>query len=126
MQELTAVSSLHPCPKCGKAMAEQDGKFGRYARCLEKECGTILDLAPAVTEPCPVCKGPMKNKGEFYSCARYPECKGSLDVKALAKAKKAGKTCPKCQRMLVEKKGPKGKFWGCSGYPECKFIEAKA
>ena len=83
----------------------------------------VRHLAPAAPEPCPVCRGPMKNKGDFYSCARYPDCKGSIDVKALAKAKKAGKTCPKCQRLLVEKKSPKGKFWGCSGYPECKHIE---
>ncbi len=32
--------------------------------------------------------------------------------------------CPKCGKMLVEKKGRFGKFLGCSGFPECKYTKS--
>ncbi|NTX67624.1 type I DNA topoisomerase [Myxococcus sp. CA051A] len=126
-QDLTAKPYDKPCPKCSGAMEELDGKYGRYARCLKVECGGKLDLAEGVTEPCPVCAGPMKNRGEFLSCAKYPGCKGSWDPKDLESARKAAKQCPKCKtRLLRQRKGSKGKFWACSGYPACDGVEAKA
>jgi hypothetical protein len=33
---------------------------------------------------------------------------------------KAGK-CPRCDGVLVERKGKYGSFMGCSNYPKCKF-----
>jgi len=112
------------CPKCAGAMNELEGKFGPYAKCLTQGCGGIVDLKPPTDEKCPVCTGPMVDKGEFLSCANYPTCKGSWDKKGLAAAKKNNRTCPQCKtRLLVAKKGPKGSFISCSGYPVCKFIE---
>jgi ssDNA-binding Zn-finger/Zn-ribbon topoisomerase 1 len=49
-----------------------------------------------------------------------------LDVKALEKSLKAGKRCPRCEKPLLERKGPRGKFWGCSGYPACRYLESIA
>jgi len=31
-----------------------------------------------------------------------------------------GLICPKCQKRLVIRKGPKGCFYGCTGFPACK------
>lgn len=30
-----------------------------------------------------------------------------------------GPPCPKCQGVMVTRKGGKGKFWGCLNYPDC-------
>lgn len=119
----SARPSARPCPKCGKAMEDVDGRFGPYAKCLDAACGATVDQAPVVDERCPRCSGPMKSRGAFLSCARYPECKGTLDVKALAKSRKLDKRCPKCGLLLLERKSAKGKFWGCSGYPTCRHLE---
>ena len=32
--------------------------------------------------------------------------------------------CPRCNGMLVERKGKYGKFIGCSNYPDCKFTQS--
>jgi len=33
------------------------------------------------------------------------------------------KTCPKCSKKMVRRKGKHGPFFGCTGYPECKHLE---
>jgi DNA topoisomerase I len=124
LTDVSAKASERACPTCGGAMEEVAGKFGRYARCLDRDCKGAVDLAAPAAEKCPQCEGAMKDKGTFLGCASYPTCRGTLDKKAMAKGQKAGKTCPKCARLLLERKGPKGKFWGCSGYPGCKHTEA--
>jgi ssDNA-binding Zn-finger/Zn-ribbon topoisomerase 1 len=68
----------------------------------------------------------MKDKGSFLGCSKYPECKGTYDKDALAKAKKTGKKCPKCSHLLVEKKGTRGTFLGCAAYPACRYIEGSS
>jgi ssDNA-binding Zn-finger/Zn-ribbon topoisomerase 1 len=96
------------------------GKFGGYARCLDPSCKGRVDLAKPVDDiVCPQCGSGMKNRGTFLSCEKYPTCKGSVDKKAL----KAGKHCPRCNKLLSERKGLHGTFWGCTGYPLCRFIE---
>ncbi len=118
---------VEPCPVCAGTMVRLQGKYGPYARCVKKECTGRKDLSEATGEPCPLCAAPTKDRGDFLSCSRYPECKGSWDKKALAEAQKANHRCSKCQpknRLLVPKKNARGRFWGCSGYPECQHIEA--
>jgi DNA topoisomerase-1 len=126
----SAKASDLPCPKCKGPTEEREGQFGRFARCLAPACKATIDLSPAVAGiQCPTCAGPMRDRGEFYSCKRYPDCKGSLpklDPKALAKAVKAGKVCPECSKPLQKRKGQYGEFWGCTGYPSCRFIEKTA
>lgn len=129
--DYTADPSARPserkCPKCEGPMQELDGKFGPYARCLNRECKGLIDLKPPTDETCPVCAGPMRDKGDFLSCANYPTCRGSWDKKALAAAKKANRTCPKCKtRLLSNRKSPRGVFVGCSGYPACDYTEDSA
>jgi DNA topoisomerase-1 len=120
-------SSTHVCPSCKGAMEEVPGKFGPYARCLNASCKGTIDLAPVVDEKCPLCDSPMRDKGSFLSCSRFPDCKGSYDKVALAKSKKAGATCPTCGHPLVERKGAKGKrFLGCSAFPKCRYIHPES
>lgn len=47
---------------------------------VERGRTQAISLTPPVTPPCPVCGGMTHKrqgkKGGFYSCAKYPECKG--------------------------------------------------
>ncbi|WP_059040661.1 restriction endonuclease [Paenibacillus rubinfantis] len=38
-----------------------------------------------------------------------------------AAAEATGKTCPRCGKPLVLRKGPKGEFHGCSAFPKCRY-----
>lgn len=122
----SATPLARPCSKCGGVLEQLDGRFGCFARCTRKECGATEDLSPLSEVQCPTCAAPMRNKGAFYGCSRYPACKGTIDVKGLAMAQKAGKTCPKCSKPMLERKGAKGKFWGCVGFPACRHVESIA
>lgn len=117
--------SERPCPKCGGAAEELAGKFGPYLRCVKDGCDGRADLSPPADEPCPLCAGAMKTRGEFLGCARYPECKGALDVRALAKARKEETRCPKCRGWLLERRGRNGGFLGCARYPSCRHAEPR-
>ena len=44
-------------------------------------------------------------------------------VKILLKEDQIDKTCDKCGKPMVVKRGRYGKFIGCTGYPECKNIQ---
>ncbi|MDP8224750.1 MAG: type I DNA topoisomerase [Candidatus Lernaella stagnicola] len=70
---------------------------------------------------CPKCGGPMVMKfsrkgSRFYSCEKYPKCKGTL-------AFETGVACPRegCEGQIVERTGPRGVFWGCNAYPKCRM-----
>ena len=48
------------------------------------------------------------------------------DIKKDVEAKKnkiESGICPKCNGILIERRGPYGRFWGCSNYPKCKFVQ---
>ncbi|MES2416230.1 MAG: type I DNA topoisomerase [Patescibacteria group bacterium] len=102
---------------------------------------------------CPVCGSSMIIKlarnGKFYSCSRFPECKGArtLEGLELEGPKDLGRPCPKCGTPvedsgldkngkkkrkstkvpelghLVLRQGKFGAFVSCSRYPKCKYIE---
>lgn len=113
-----------PCPTCGKPMDRKVGRFGLYARCVAAGCEGRLDLAVASeVVVCPVCKSPCRDRGSFFGCSRYPECKGTVDKKTLEAGAKSKRKCPKCGAGLVRRTGQKGPFWGCSTYPSCKHTE---
>ena len=80
---------------------------------------------------CPKCgKSLVKRKskkGEFYACSGFPKCKFILgnddnQVEELYSDKK----CPKCNKLLLIKKGRNGHgdFLACSGFPKCRYIES--
>ncbi|MDP1918901.1 MAG: type I DNA topoisomerase [Myxococcales bacterium] len=116
----SARPSALKCPTCSSPMTEQDGKFGRYARCSVSGCTGRVDQSVTTQEECPRCHAPLKDKGAFLGCSNYPTCNFTVDAKALAHARKTGALCPKCGRLMVQRKGAKGPFLACIGYPECR------
>ncbi|MBI4118333.1 MAG: type I DNA topoisomerase [Parcubacteria group bacterium] len=92
----------------------------------------ITDIAPAPDDiRCPECSSAMVVKlgriGKFYSCKRFPECKGArvLDGSIMKKevAEETGEKCPECSKPLVKRAGRFGEFIGCSGYPKCRYVK---
>ena len=116
--------SVLKCPNCDGSMEELDGKFGHWARCVRASCAGRRGVARNTDDACPRCKSPMLDKGEFLGCSQFPACRFSVDRKLLQKALKKARSCPKCTRLFVEKKGPRGKFLSCVGYPECRHTQA--
>lgn len=101
------------CDKCGGKMLLKNGKNGHFMSCadypkcsfsfsveikddqpikVEKSIGTVLNHIK-----CPQCKSGMIRRegayGPFYSCSRYPNCKGTAPVIV--------KDCPKCGNSLA-------------------------
>ncbi|TVO39898.1 DNA topoisomerase 3 [Vibrio algivorus] len=100
---------------------------------LEEHGIDITGSAPA----CPKCrngflikrKNKKSDKGDFWTCNQYPECKTAFPDKAgkpVLTAKKTAipknaPTCPTCQKdKLVMRQGSNGAFWSCTGYPSCQ------
>ncbi len=83
---------------------------------------------------CPQCDKPLHIKvgknGHFLACSGYPDCtysrdytrdeKGRIQPIESAAEEVTDKTCEKCGRPMVIKRGRYGEFMACSGYPECK------
>ncbi|MFT8526974.1 MAG: type I DNA topoisomerase [Oenococcus sp.] len=73
-------------------------------------------------ELCDNCGGLMvirrSRRGEFYACARFPDCHGTKSI-----VEQIGMKCPKCGiGDVVVKHTKRGRvFYGCSRYPECDF-----
>jgi DNA topoisomerase-1 len=92
------------CAKCGQAMELRSGRYGRYYRCSNAECGATASVSTGVS--CPLCrqgqlveKYSAKRRRTFYSCSRYPECR-------FATSERPVKECPSCESgVLVEKGG---------------------
>lgn len=116
-----------------KQITENDKK-------ISKDEFTVLGKAPEDIK-CPECGSPMEIKlgrfGTFYSCSRFPECKGMLSMQGESKedvAKRAEdpeflkeyKPAPKTEdgRDYVLKKGRFGEFWAHPDYPKTKDIKS--
>lgn len=92
---------------------------------------------------CPLCGSDMKLRiskfGRFYSCSRYPECKGKLPFEDSSygnnennntdeqnldnnevSIEESDVECPVCGSKMVVKRSRFGKFLACSKYPDCK------
>ena len=78
-----------------------------------------------------------KHRGEFfYSCSNFPYCKFKPQLcpecrKGLLVEKsedivcrdcdQSFEACPKCDGVLVTRKGKYGSFLGCTSYPDCNY-----
>jgi len=72
--------------------------------------------------------------GHFLACNGYPECSYSRDYQRDEKGRiqpvelnhqaATDRTCPKCNKPMVAKRGKYGEFLACSGYPECNHTES--
>jgi DNA topoisomerase-1 len=91
------------CAACGGEMELKTGRFGRYYKCTDPDCGQTASVSTGV--PCPSCgegelveKYSTKRRQTFYSCNRYPECRYAISERPV-------KSCPACGvGILVEKK----------------------
>lgn len=104
-----------------------------------KAQGVNVTTGAAPQHACPVCKSGSlkrrkgKEKGFFWGCTSYPECKatfpdkrGNPDLKpkkASAAKPSPDHLCPKCSKGLIRRpsKNKKNYWWGCSGFPGCDF-----
>jgi DNA topoisomerase-1 len=100
--------SEHRCPTCGREMIKRRGRFGEFLGCSgygqrddndKPVCSTIINLdkegrpLPPKAKPvpttvkCPKCGGNMllraSKRGPFLSCASFPRCRGTLNLKKL-------------------------------------------
>jgi len=100
---------------------------------------SIKGVGVATELKCPECSHTLHVKigknGHFLACSGYPECKYSRDytrdekgniqpVEPLAD-EPTDKSCEKCGRPMVLKRGPFGDFYACSGYPECRNTQSR-
>ena len=125
------------CPKCGNDLVYKKSKFGEFIACSSfPTCNYVKPKEEKQVEiledqVCPKCgKSLVKRKskkGEFYACSGFPKCKFILgndenQVEELYSDKK----CPKCNKLLLIKKGRNGHgdFLACSGFPKCRYIES--
>ena len=109
------------CPLCGRDLAVKHGRYGAFIACVGyPECKYTKPIVQTIDVKCPKCGGDIvvKRGGRgkvFYGCSNYPECNQAYWDKP------AGRMCPECGSMLVEKKG-KGFEYACSN-KECKYRE---
>lgn len=101
----------------------------------KQDTGKITDLGKAPDDMrCPECGAAMVLKlgraGKFYSCSRFPECRGARTIEGDTLKKEepqeTGEKCPECGAPLVRRHGKYGEFTGCSAYPKCKYIKKDA
>jgi len=92
------------CAACGGTMEMRTGRFGRYFKCTNEECGATQPVSTGV--PCPQCgegtlveKYSSKRRRTFYSCNRYPDCRYAVSDLPV-------KVCDVCESgVMVEKNG---------------------
>lgn len=84
---------------------------------------------------CPECSSPVekvfsgKSRQWFASCARFPDCKGTLPLDEGGNVTTVEELqpdesvrCPECGKAMIRRQGRFGPFYGCQDYPACKGI----
>lgn len=102
------------CDLCGHPMVIKLGRFGKFYACSNfPDCRNTKPIIKEIGIECPVChqgqvvERKSKKNRLFYGCSRYPDCDfTSWD-------KPVGRTCPKCNGYLIEKKSKGGKQVVC-------------
>lgn len=114
------------CDLCGHPMVIKLGRFGKFYACSNfPDCHNTKAIVKEIGVTCPSChKGQIierktKKNRLFYGCDKYPDCEfTSWD-------KPVGRSCPKCDHYLVEKKvRGGGKQVVCSN-ETCDYQEEK-
>jgi DNA topoisomerase-1 len=98
------------CDICGAPMVIKLGRYGKFYACSRfPDCRNTKPIVKEIGITCPVCgKGQVverksKKNRIFYGCNRYPDCD------FVSWDKPVGRSCPKCDHYLVEKKVKGGK-----------------
>ncbi|HEN2313506.1 TPA: type I DNA topoisomerase [Streptococcus agalactiae] len=114
------------CELCGSPMVIKLGRYGKFYACSNfPECHNTKAITKEIGVICPICqKGQVierktKRNRIFYGCDRYPECEFTSWDKPI------GRTCPKSNDFLLEKKvRGGGKQVVCSN-EKCDYQEEK-
>ena len=75
-----AVVTDHVCEKCGKAMVEKWGRFGKFLACSGfPNCRNTAPMPTGIACPQEGCTGFLvkrqsRNRRTFYGCSNYPQC----------------------------------------------------
>ncbi|HFC53384.1 MAG TPA: type I DNA topoisomerase [Gammaproteobacteria bacterium] len=133
-KDVTREELDEACPKCGKPLAIQLGRRGRFIGCTGyPECDYTRNLneeagstGPELVEgrSCPECNSALIIRqgryGKFIGCSSYPECRY---IEPLEKPVDTGVPCPQCSKgTMFKRKSRSGKvFYSCSRYPECSY-----
>ncbi|MEH6942188.1 type I DNA topoisomerase [Bacillus sp. JJ722] len=111
------------CEECGAPMVFKMGRYGKFMACSNfPDCRNTKAIVKEIGVTCPKCeKGSIierksKKKRIFYGCNLYPECDFISWDKPIARK------CPKCNKLLVEKKLKKGIQVQCA---ECDYKEGQ-
>ncbi|RCW70728.1 type I DNA topoisomerase [Saliterribacillus persicus] len=109
------------CEKCGHEMVYKMGRYGKFLACSNfPDCRNTKAIVKEIGVPCPECKTgevverKSKKRRIFYGCSNYPECE------FISWNKPVARKCPKCSKMLVEKKQKKSVQIECSS---CSYKE---
>ncbi|MCM3665643.1 type I DNA topoisomerase [Mesobacillus subterraneus] len=109
------------CDQCGAPMVFKMGRYGKFMACSNfPDCRNTKAIVKDIGVKCPKCEEgniierKSKKRRIFYGCDRFPECDFLSWDKPLARK------CPKCDKMLVEKKLKKGVQVQCT---ECDYKE---
>ncbi|MGG3451347.1 type I DNA topoisomerase [Domibacillus aminovorans] len=109
------------CEKCGHEMVFKMGRYGKFMACSNfPECRNTKAIVKEIGVKCPKCsegniiERKSKKRRIFYGCDQFPECD------FLSWDKPIERPCPKCSKMLVEKKLKKGIQIQCT---ECDYKE---
>ncbi|SFS54381.1 type I DNA topoisomerase [Marininema halotolerans] len=111
------------CEKCGSVMVYKFGRYGKFLACSGfPDCRNAKPIVKSTDVTCPKCEQgeiverKSKKQRTFYGCDRYPECD------FVSWDKPIPRPCPKCGKMLVEKRRKKGTLIQCTA---CDFEEEK-
>ncbi|OBA08691.1 DNA topoisomerase I [Bacillus subtilis] len=109
------------CELCKSPMVYKMGRYGKFLACSNfPDCRNTKPIVKQIGVKCPSCgegnivERKSKKKRVFYGCDRYPECE------FVSWDKPIERKCPKCGKMLVEKKLKKGIQVQCV---ECDYKE---
>ncbi|MGG1245852.1 type I DNA topoisomerase [Bacillus spizizenii] len=109
------------CELCSSPMVYKMGRYGKFLACSNfPDCRNTKPIVKQIGVKCPSCgegnivERKSKKKRVFYGCDRYPECE------FVSWDKPIERKCPKCGKMLVEKKLKKGIQVQCV---ECDYKE---
>ncbi len=106
------------CENCGRNMVIKYGPHGKFLACPGfPECRNTKPYYEKIGVKCPKCGGEIvikrTRKGRpYYGCENNPECE------VMTWQRPSGKTCPKCQNLLVYK----GSKLSCSD-EKCGYLE---
>lgn len=109
------------CELCSSPMVYKMGRYGKFLACSNfLDCRNTKPIVKQIGVKCPSCgegnivERKSKKKRVFYGCDRYPDCE------FVSWDKPIERKCPKCGKMLVEKKLKKGIQVQCV---ECDYKE---